>query len=312
MGAKFVPMFVVIAGLSLCSAAAGAIIASDSFLTTSTATAGYYQATNINGQTATNGTTGYYTGATTSSQIAGWQSGTGAFQPSLTVLSHPLTVGAPTSTPDGSLYALGNANNRLQYRDLANTSPPASSTYYFSALLRESVNSYTGIALAGLGPSQIAGQYAIVPAVGFDVGFVNGALTLFYNNGGTDFTAAQNQMTLLAAPTAGSTYMAELAISVSGTTATITPTIYDSSGLLVNNPVLQTVTGTLNSTDMGAFQAYVSSNINAGSPAAIYFDEFRFGTAAADVIAVPEPATLVLLLTAASLFCIRRRRAKRR
>ena len=296
-------------------AAHGAVIASDSFLTAATATAGAYTAGNINGQTNTGGTFGYFTGAAGGNPAPGWTSGTGAYFASVTALSHPLTVNASVSASDGSLNAAGNANNRVQYRDFTTTAPPVSSSYFYSTLIRESATSYTGTAFAGLAPSLATNGNATLQATGFAVGFVNGAMTLFYNNGGTNFTSATDQLTLIASPTAGSTYLAEVAVTVlSGTSATLTPRIYDATGALVNNPIAQTVTATLNTaTDLGAFEGFVSSNINlnasGATPITILFDEFRFGTAEADVVSTPEPGTLALLgLCAGPLLSRRQRR----
>jgi len=267
----------------------GAVIASDSLLTTATPTTGYYVAGNVNGQSSPNGTTGYYSGASAGNQVAGWNSGTGAFLAQVGGLSHPLLTNVPT-TNDGSLVAAGNANNRLQYRDLATIAPPASGDYFFSVLLREASNSYTGTTYVGLNPSRASGANATVPSTGFQVGFANGALTLFYNNGG----AAYATQTLLATPTANATYLAELDYTVA--TGALTPRVYDATGTLVNNPAAQTVTATVNpSTDLGAFDGFITADFNNQAPTKVTFDEFRFGTTQADVVAVPEPAEVGLI-----------------
>lgn len=299
--------------IALCATpmARATLIASDSFLTTATATTGNYTQGNINGQTATNGTFGYYTGATTSNQVAGWQSGSSVVQASTTALSHPLTVNAPTGTPDGSMFAAGNANNRLQYRDFTTISHPTGTTYYFSTLLSESVTSYTGTAMAGVGLSRPAGANATVPGAGFGVGFRDGAMTFFFMNGtGTNLTNS-GSLALLASPTASQTYLAEVAATVTGATASYNVKVYDSSGTLVNGAGGQTVGGGVldPATDLGSFQAYLTSNFSSGSPSQIFYDEFRFGTAEADVI-VPEPAAALALcgLAVASLATRRRRR----
>lgn len=298
--------------LAATTAARAVLIAADSFETTAAgAGSTYTDAANLNGQAATAGTTGYYTGTATGNQVAGWASGTGAFTSVTTpALTHPRTVGAPTGvTPDGSVRVVGNANTRQQYRDFATVAPSASATYYFSALMRESANSYTGTTFAGVGPSQAANLNGSVPATGFDVGFVNGAITLFSNRGATDFLTAGDQSTLVATPTANSTYLVEVAATVVGTTATLTPSVYDATGTLVNNPVTQTVTATLNpATDLGAFELQVTNNFNAGAPAQVNFDEFRFGTAESDVVATPEPAAASLLGIACVGLLARRRR----
>jgi hypothetical protein len=277
------------AALAVCgSSARAALIASDDFLTTASATAGNYLAGNLNTQAATNGTNGYFAGANAGNQAVGWNSGTAAFNAQTGGLTNPGLVNPP-SVNDGSVAAAGNANDRLQLRDLANIAPPASSTYSFSALMRESVASYTGRTFVGLGPSRATGQNAIIPTTGIHVGFLNGAITLFYNNGG----AALATQTLVASPTANATYLVDA--DYNATTGTITPFVYDPTGALVNNPGAQAVSATVNTaTDLGAFDLFVSSNFNAGSPSAVTFDEFRFGTSRTDVL-VPEPGALSLL-----------------
>jgi hypothetical protein len=281
------------------------LIAQDDFLTTSTSTAGNYLIGNINAQTATNGTFGYFTGTATGNQIGGWQSGTAAFNAQVGGLTNPLVVNPATSN-DGSLVASGNNNPRLQYRDFASVSPPASSDYYFSLLLSQSANSYTGVAYAGLGSSRAVGGNAVNPTNGFDIGFNNGALSLFYNNGGASYAIES----LLASTAANQTFMVEVHLTLSGTSATFTPFVYNSAGTLLNTPASQVVSGTINSaSDLGAFQSWVSTDFNAASPAKVVFDEFRFGTAEADVISIPEPASAGLLALGA-LACVARRRKR--
>ncbi|EDY21194.1 protein of unknown function DUF1555 [Chthoniobacter flavus Ellin428] len=283
------------------------LIALDNFETTSTSSSGFYLAGNINGQTATTDTVGYYTGSASGNQIAGWQSGTGAFLAQVGGLTNPLLVSPPT-TNDGSFLAAGNANPRLQYRDLASISPPVSSDYYFSLLLSESATSYTGSVYAGLGSSRPSGANATIPANGFNIGFNNGALSLFYGNGSASYATES----LLAAPTANQTYLVEVHLSLSGPNATFTPSIYDSTGTLVNSPGAQAVTGTINSsTDLGAFQSWISTNFTNQSPSKVVFDDFRFGTAESDVInppSVPEPASAVLLALGSLGIAARRRK----
>jgi hypothetical protein len=59
------------------NSAQATVIASDDFQTTATATSGFYLTGNINTQTATNGTIGYFTGTASGVQAPGWNSGTG-------------------------------------------------------------------------------------------------------------------------------------------------------------------------------------------------------------------------------------------
>ncbi|HSI15194.1 MAG TPA: PEP-CTERM sorting domain-containing protein [Chthoniobacter sp.] len=295
----------------LCSVVAGqhsaraTLIALDNFETTASTTSGFYLTGNINGQSATAGTSGYFAGTASGNQSVGWQSGTAAFLAQVGGLTNPLLV-SPATANDGSFLAAGNANARLQYRDLASISAPASSDYYFSLLLSESVISYTGTVYAGLGSSRPTGANATIPANGFNIGFNNGALSLFYNNGGASYAT----QSLLATPTANQTYMVEVHLTLAGTTATLIPFVYNSSGALLNTPASQAVTGIVNSTtDIGAFQSWISSDFNTQSPSKVVFDAFRFGTAESDVISVPEPtATGLLALSAVGLIGFRRKR----
>jgi hypothetical protein len=285
-----------------------ALIAGDSFLTTVTSTTGNYVAGNLNAQTATNGTTGYYIGASVGSQAAGWNSGTAAFNAQTGGLTHPAVVN-PAGANDGSIVATGNGNNRLQLRDLANLSPTASPDYSFSLLLRESANSYTGTTYGGLGPSRATGQNGIVPTSGIHLGFLNGAIALFYNTGDT----ALSSEVLVATPSANTTYLAEVDYNVA--TGKLTPFVYDATGAVVNTPAAQAVTATVASTDLGAFELFITSNFNAGlvggNPVAVSFDEFRFGTARTDVVQAPEPAAMGLFAAGAIGASLRRRRGAR-
>ena len=280
-----------------------AVVASDSFVTTVDGASNTYQYNaSLNGQTATTGTTGYFTGAATGNSAPGWTLGTGAFTFQQTGLTHPLVVNQVT-TNNGGVNAGGNANTRLQYRDFASTTPPASTDYYFSALMQESVNAYTGTSYTGLGPSLVTGQNGTVPTTGVDVGFLNGALALFYNNGGASLAT----QTLVATPTASSPYLVEIHTSGSGAAATVNAKVYNAAGTLVSSPA--GVTATLNAADLGAFQFFDTLNFSAGSPSQIVYDELRFGTAESDVV-VPEPASLSLAGLAALGLLGRRRRAR--
>jgi hypothetical protein len=279
--------------------ASAALIASDSFVTTAAGAGNTYVTGNLNGQTATTGTTGYFTGAAAGNQIAGWQSGTGAFNASTTGLTHPLVVNPP-STNDGSVVATGNANTRLQYRDFASATAPASNTYYYSLLLRESSNSYTGQTYAGVGLSRAAGGNASNPAEGFGVGFSNGALSIFADTG-----SSLQAGPMIPSPTPNATYMA-LITYTGGATPQLAITVYDSAGT-----PLATSFGPItpiSPSELGAFELFVSSDFNAGSPATVNFDEFRFGTERSDVILAPEPASLGLLAFGALAFSRGRRR----
>lgn len=303
---RFTRVGLVAAGVCLGGggAAHAALIAGDSFLANAAGTSAYAIG-NAQGQTNTVGTTGYFTGTASGNLAPGWASGTAAFNFQAGGLSNPLVVN-PASTNDGSVAATGNANTRLQLRDFSAVAPPASPDYFFSALLRESAASYTGTTYVGVGPARGTGQNGVVPTTGLHVGFLNGAITLFYNTGG----AALTTETLLASPSANTTYLAELDYNVA--TGKVTPFVYDATGALVNTPAAQAVSTTVNtSTDLGAFDLFVSSNFNAGAPAAVTFDEFRFGTARGDVVQAPEPAALGLFATAAIGAGLRRRRSRR-
>jgi hypothetical protein len=273
------------------SSALATLIASDDFLTTSTASSGFYQATNINGQTATNGTTGYFTGTASGSLGPGWNSGTGAFAAQTGGLTDPFVVNPPSSN-DGSLTIVGNLNTRLQYRDLASVSPINSSDYYFSLLLSESAVFSTGQTYFGLGSARASGANSTMPTNGVDVGFNAGALTLFYSNG-----TSLSTETLVATPTVNQTYAVEFHLSLvnaSSNTWSVNALVYNNLGTLISDPAAETATVNA-ATDLGAFQSFVTSNFNGTTPAKIIYDEVRFGTTEADVNAVPEPASVGLL-----------------
>jgi hypothetical protein len=273
-----------------------AIIASDQFLVGGSG----YSSGNLNGQGNTNGTQGYFTGATGGNPAPAWSSGTSAFSAQATGLTHPYTANPPVSG-DGKVFAAGNANPRIQYRDFASLTPVAANNYYFSLLLNESSNSYTGTVYAGVGESRAAGGNASTLTTGFNIGYLNGALSLFYNNGG----AAYATQTLLSTPAVNSTYLVTVDYNVAA--GTLTPTVYDALGTVVNTPTA--VNATMAPNHMGAFQMFVSTQFNAGSPAVVNFDEFRFGTALTDVISIPEPSTWMLLSGLTIGLCGLRRRA---
>lgn len=301
---RFLGLALLCSVLAAQHSARATLIALDNFETTGTTTSGFYTAGNIDKQLPTMGTSGYYTGSAISNQVAGWNSGTGAFSAQVGGLTNPLLV-SPATINDGSVYITGNGNDRLQYRDLASASAPASSDYYFSLLLSESVPSFTGVIYAGLGSSRPVTQNGTTPNNGFNVGFNNGALSLFYNNGGANYATES----LLAAPTASQSYLVEVHLSLAGTNATFTPFVYDSTGTLVNTPGSQVVSGTMNLTDMGAFQLWTAKAFTVGTPDKVVFDAFRFGTAESDVINIPEPASATFLaFGAVSLVGFRRKR----
>jgi hypothetical protein len=287
-----------------------AVIASDSFLSNANAAVAasnneYQSGVTIANQKGTAGTIGYSTAPNTTpgttSPVAGWVSGSSVYQASSLSLTNPLTASPNFSSDNGSLLAVGNSNTRTQYRDFtANVS--TTSTYYFSALLRENSNSYTGLSYVGLAPGKASGS-ASPTLKGVDVGFSNGDLTLWASNGTSLATT-----TLLSTPTVNSTYLAEVTMThSSGTTYSLAASVYDSTGTLVltSSPV----TATIASGDIGAFDAVVSNQFTStlGAPATVNYDELRFGTSLADVIAVPEPSSAALLLVGGVL-CLRSRR----
>lgn len=287
--------------LFLCAGADAAIIASDSALTGGV---GNYTAGNINGQTSTGGTTGYFTGAAGGNPAPGWTAGTGIFSATTGGIVHPLTANPP-AVDDGRFTSAGNANTRTQYRDFATTTPVASNNYYFSALLRESAVVYTGTSFVGIAASRPTGQFATTPASGFHVGFLNGSLTLFFKALSTDTSLTTR--TLVASPTVSANYMATIHLDV--VAGTLTAMVYNAAGTLVNNPLTDTVTASVTSTDLGAFYMHLSSDFNGGGPAGIAYDELRFGTALSDVM-IPEPSSAMLAAGALALGLTRRKRSR--
>lgn len=286
------PVWLLAAGVSH-----AAIIASDDFLTGGPTE--NYAATNLNGQVKTAGTSGYYTAAAAGSQTPGWASGTGAFTAAVGGLTHPLSVN-PAGANDGRTVATGNANNRIQYRDFVSTTPPPSTDYYFSAMMSKSAVALPGASYVGLSVSRIAGQNATAVTSGMFVGFSASSLSLFYNDG-----TAMVTKSLVTTADMNLTYLATLHYNT--TTGLLTPSVYDSTGALVNNPAADAVTATLAATDMGAFHYTISSGfVNASSPTLAY-DQLRFGTTLSDVI-IPEPSAVALLVAGVTMVGWRRRR----
>lgn len=286
-------------GVSLAAGVSqAAIIASDDFLTGGPVD--NYAATNLNGQVKTAGTSGYYTAAAAGTQTPGWASGTGAFVATVGGVTHPLSS-SPAGANDGRVVATGNANNRIQYRDFVSTTPPASTDYYFSALMRKSAVALPGASYVGLSVSRIAGQNATSVTSGMFIGFSASSISLFYNDG-----TAMVTKSLVTTADMNLAYMGTLHYNT--TTGLLTPSIYDSTGVLVNNPLTDAVTATLAATDMGAFHYTISSGfVNASSPTLAY-DQLRFGTELADVM-IPEPSAVALLAGGlASLGLVRRRK----
>jgi len=279
------------------SASHGAIIASDNFLTGGPAE--NYVAGNLNGQVKTAGTIGYYTGATAAPQTSGWASNTGAFAASVGGVTHPLTAN-PAGANDGRVLATGNGNTRVQYRDFVSTTPPPSTDYYFSALMRKSADVLPGTSFVGLSSARIAGLNGSAPTGGFFVGFSGSSLSLFYNDG-----AAIVSKSLVAAASVNIAYMATLHYNT--TTGLLTPMVYDNTGALVNNPALDAVAATVAATDMGAFYFSISSEFTSSSPTMAY-DELRFGTALTDVM-IPEPSAMALLMGGLGVMGLVRKRS---
>lgn len=305
MTSPFFPAFAIFrsAGLGICllgGVANAALIASDSFLTEGS-TDNYVAAT-LNGQVKTGGTFGYYTGTAAGNQVAGWMSGTGAFSASIAApggIFHPYATssGGPN---DGRVIATGNGNQRIQYRDFVSTTPPPSADYYFSALMRKSALEVPGNTYVGISASRAANLNGTVPTTGIFVGFTGSSLAMFYSNG----TALVSQI-LVSSAAASTSYMTTLHYNVS--TGLLTPMVYDQNGTLVNNPALNAVTATVNTTtDLGAFHFSIGAEFVAGG-ANMSYDELRFGTELADVM-IPEASSVALLLGGLGAFGLVRRR----
>jgi hypothetical protein len=248
----------------------GAIIASDSFLTGGSPA---YTTGFLYDQNPTSGSSGF---------SARWNFQTSAVTAHATGLSHPLVSNPEGSTNNGGLYVPGNANTRTQRRPLA-TYTTTGSDYYFSGLMSSSAATFSAGA-ARFGLSSSSGD-TVPPTAGIQVGFTSGGnISVFYKDAMNTYTSST-----VTTYVAGMTY--QFVVHLTTATSLADVSIFDSSGALVGS-----LTGIATTTNVGTDFTNISvgatSEFNSGSPSQIRFDEFRFGTALADVT-VPEPSLAV-------------------
>ncbi len=210
---------------------------------------------------------------------------------------------------------MGNSNIRVQFRDLASGVTNASPTLNFSVLTQESSTSYSAETYFGFNKVQAgeSGGYALTPPnAGFDVGYVNGALTLFYNSNASNSSLTSETLLAASSMTANSTYLVSLqitGINGSNNNVAITPTVYNSAD------VSQTLAGgavsailnltTATTSDIGTLSPYISAGFT-GSGATAYF-------AQATLSSVPEPSSAALVTIALMVVgaCAVRKRSRR-
>jgi hypothetical protein len=226
-----------------------------------------------------------------------------AFTATTTPLTHPYVVN-PGSGDDGSLAAQGDSNGQWGFRGFASPTPPASSMYYFSALVREASNAPSQSLVASWVGVGTGGDN------GFSVGFFNGSLNLFYDVGfSTLYTG------IVTNPTPNATYLVEVAFNVNS--HSLAATAYGPSGAIAGTggaflgpnpgggPNPQPFDVQVN--DLRGFQLLAVGTNSTG----INFDELRFGTERADVIQVPEPTSFALIPAGALVLGCRRRQGRR-
>jgi hypothetical protein len=283
-----------------------ALIATDSFLTTTTGAGSTYNSTTDSGRlwglNPTAGTSGFSAawGTTNGTQTADLRAQVGG-------LTHPFVVN-PAGANDGSAFATNGSSTRTITRPFAvfsRTEPQ----YFMSALLRtESMPTVTNPAAIGFGGPF---NHDVAPTNGLQIGIDDGEIRLYHRNTAGTYVSAGTLVT--SGIQASMTY--QLIVQIDANSSAVgdelfTASVYDSTGLQVGSSVsIQgslDIAGTefermlLHKRDLTAY-----ANI-ANTPR---FDEFRFGTALSDVSAVPEPGGYAMMIvTALGWLCVRRSR----
>lgn len=264
-------------------AAQATLIASDSFA--NSAAADTYNADRLFGQNPTASLSGF-TGAwgnTTNQSTSDLQAQAGSITTALT----------PGTTADGRLSTNGAASDRSVFRELS--SVPASSTYAFSFAMQGGGISTANVAGFGLATNQGVGT---VPSTstGVLVGIDANAATLWVDGSAS---------VLLPSADFGvdTPYFVLVEIANNAGTDSITASIFSAAATDLVSPLASvTATGKI-SADLTHLALVKDFHIESG----LKVDEFRFGTTAADVTVIPEPASLVLLALGGTCCLVRRR-----
>jgi hypothetical protein len=292
-------IFSVIAGAVTLAASNShaALIASDSFVTTSNGAGSTYNSTANSGRV-----WGLNPGTAVTGFAAAWGTANGTntadIRAEIGGLTHPL-VTSPVSN-DGNLFTTNGNSNRSVTRQLSAFST-SESEYYFSLLLRVGNDTTTG-GLSRLGLGTNLNQDAN-PSSGVQVGIesLNTAKVWYKNTSGT-YTSSNISASLVA----DTTYLAVVRIETNvnvNNNERLTISLYDQDDAY--NAPFATVSNLLTNIDPATELAYLVANktnqssyvSNSVTPK---FDEFRFGTTLGDVLNVPsnpipEPASLTLL-----------------
>jgi len=295
--------------VGISTSAHAVLISSESFWTVNAApTNGEYRQGSIanpnisgyNNTTVVAGNTGFNSTNVWQNNTSGVQSTTGVN------LTHNGLVGGSL---DGSvrLSPFASATNRNSNRALAAT-PTTSSSYFMSGLIRGTTPPADGqAATAGFMPSVAANTFNI--STGFHMGLHvdSGSLKIAAFAGNQTF----NLLTI-EGPTLTATYQVVLRLDVNASGNETLTAWYAANGdtdLTLATNVNQIDIGNIwsSAADLGTFALQLRGG-GASSTQIGTFDEMRFGTTMGSVTAIPEPSTLVLMVSCLTALVIFRRR----
>lgn len=286
------------------SVASGALIATDSFLTTTNGAGGTYNSTTNDGRlygiNPTAGNTGFSGAWGTLNGNA-----TGDLRAQIGGLTHPLVVN-PAGANDGSVFAHMGGAVRMITRPFA-TFSRAEPQYFMSVLFQAAtLPTTTNPAFIGFGG---AFNHDVAPNNGLQIGVDDAGIRLYYRNTGGTYVSSlvTNQIA------ANTTY--QLVVQIDANSAAegdelFTASVYDQTGAQVGSPF--SIVGSLDIAGAefdrlllhkGGLAAY-SNNDNTPR-----FDEFRFGTTLADVSMIPEPGSWAMLAAGGMALLLYRRKS---